>query len=333
MEIIQSLLTRFRRMGALFLIGIFLVIYIAIGIVYFQQGSEQRELEEQIITITRLSLIVAKDLPSDEELRADDEKLREVNLALAPMTDSVAIAKLVSIAEKSGIDVDKDAGKLRISPATVREEKRGGSTYQVLSFTGITVQGDYDKVMAFIRDLDSGETLETMVLKKVTIKEVEVIFVGEEGARRAEFRDVAAAVSAMMADNGLHDIPVPMSRADGVASNLMGDDPDTEETVEGFPDITTLAVDKGYTGTGSPRDGYVLYGHDKISTDDTTTFSIVSYITILTTTYYYTCEADGTVRQFDGANVARVMEYVGSEESKTETVVIVDVDIYTKLQG
>ena len=327
MEIIQALLTRFRRMGVLFLIGIFIIIYIAIGIVYFQQGAGQRELEEQI---TQLSLIVAKPLGSDEELRAEYD---EVNLALAPMTDSDAIEMLVGIAEKSGIDVDKDAGKLRISPATVREEKMGGGTYQVLSFTGITVQGDYDQVMAFIKALDSGEALETMVLKKVTIKPVEVTFVGEEGERRAEFRSVSEAVSAMMDDNGLFRIPNPMSFAGDVATNLMGDDPDTEETVEGFPDITTLAADKGYTGTGSPRDGYVLYGHDKISTDDTTTFSIVSYITILTTTYYYTCEADGTVRQFDVANVAFATEYVGSEESKTETVATVDVDIYTKPQG
>jgi len=312
-------------MGVLIVIGIFLIIYIAIGIVYFQQGPQQRELEEQI---TNLSLIVAKPLGSDEELRAEYD---EVNRLLAPITNSDAIAMLVGIAEKSGIDVAKDAGKLRINPATVREEKRGGGTYQVLSFSNITVQGDYDRVMAFISALDFGETLETMVLKKVTIREVEVVFVDEEGARRAEFRSVAAAVSAMMDANGLFELPNPMSFDGGVATNLMGDDPDTEEMVEGFPDITTLAADKGYTGTGSPGDGYVLYGHHKISTDDTTTFSIVNYITILTTTYYYTCEADGTVRQFDGANVARgATEYVGSEESKLETVVIVDVAIYTK---
>ena len=327
MEIIQALLTRFRRMGVLFLIGIFVIIYIAIGIVYFQQGPEQRELEEQI---TQLSLIVAKPLGSDEELRAEYD---EVNLALAPMTNRAAIAMLVSIAEESGIDVDQDTGKLRINPATVEEEKRGGGTYQVLSFKGITVQGDYDQVMAFISALDSGETLETMVLKKVTIREVEVMFVDEEGDRRAEFRKVALAVSDMMDGNGLFAIPEPMSFTGGVATNLMGDDPDTEETVEGFPDITTLAADKGYTGTDSPRDGYVLYGHYKISTDDTTQFELVNYITMLTTTYYYTCEADGTVRQFDVANVAFATEYVGSEESKLETVATVDVVIYTKPQG
>jgi len=325
MEIIKALLTRFRHMGVLFVIGVFLIIFIALGILYFQQGAQQRELEEQI---TKLSLVVAKPLGSAEKLRAEYD---EVNLALAPMTNIAAVAMLVSIAEKSGIDIGANAGKLRISPATVREEKMGVATYQVLSFKNITVQGDYDKVMAFISTLDSGETLKTMVLKKVAIRQVEVRFVDEEGDRRAEFRNVASAVIDMMDDNGLFGIPNPMRFAGGVATNLMGDDPDTEATVEGFPDITTTAAEKGYIGTGSPRDGYVLYGHHKISTDDTTTFSTVNpYITILTTTYYYTCEADGTVRQFDGASVATATEYLGSEESRIETVAIVDVDIYTK---
>jgi len=311
-------------MGVLFLIGICIIIYIAIGILYFQQGVEQKELEEQI---TSLSLIVNRPLSSDEKLQAEYD---EVNRALVPIADSDAIAMLVDIAEESGIDVDKHTDKLRINPATVKEERRAGATYQVVSFEDIKVQGDYDPVMAFISVLDSGETLETMVLKTVNIRPVEVWFADEEGDRREEFRNVAAAVSNMMDDNGLREIPNPMSFAGGVATNLMGNDPDTEETVEGFPDITTLAAEKGYTGTDSPRDGYVLYSHDKIDPDDTTQFEITQYLAMLTTTYYYTCEANGTVRQFDGANVDRAREYMGSEESKLETVAIVDVVIYTK---
>jgi len=324
MGIIQALLTRFRQAAILFLIGVFLIIYIAIGILYLQQGTQQRELEEQI---TKVSLVVSKPLPSAEKLQAEYD---EVNRALAPMTNIAAVEMLVSIAEASGINIDKDAGKLRIPPATVKEEKVGGGTYQLLTFRNISVQGDYDKVMAFISALDSGETLKTMVLKRVAISPVVVVFKGEEGARRAEFRSVTEAVRDMMDDNGLFEIPNPMNVAGGVATNLMGDDPDTEVVVEGFPDITTTAAEKGYTGTGFPRDGYVLYGHCKISTDDTTQFTAINYISMLTTTYYYTCEVNGTVRQFDRANVDIATEYRDSEESKIETVAIVDVDIYTK---
>ncbi len=181
MEVIKNLLIRFRQSGILVLIGFFLIIYIAFGFVYWQQGSEQKELEEQS---AKISLIVAKPLASKEKLQADYD---EVNSALASITDSDAIAKLVGIAEESGIDVASDSDKLIVPSAAVREEKVGGGTYQVFSFTNISVQGDYGNVMAFISDLDSGETPETktMVLKKVTIKQIEVKGEGE-GETRTE---------------------------------------------------------------------------------------------------------------------------------------------------
>jgi len=323
-EILKKVLARFWPSGALFLGGFFLIIYVALGILFLQQGVQQKEFSKEII---KLNAVLAKPLPSTEELRAEYE---EANRALAPMTDQAAIGIIVGIAEKNGIDTNPDSGKFRVPQATLKGVRMGGSNYQVLSFSNIHVQGDYNSVMAFISDLDSGKTLKTMVLNKVVASGEEVMFTDEEAYRRAEFREVITAVIEMMDDNALSKIPNPMNFAGGVATNLMGDDPDTEEAVEGFPDITTTAIVKLYTGTGSPRDGYVLRRHDKISTDDTTQFETVNYITMLTTKYYYTCEADGTVRQFDGADVFTATEYLGSAESNIQTSATVDVDIYTK---
>ncbi len=337
MGILERLFTRFHRTGALFLIGFFLVLYIAVGFLYIQQGPKQREFEEKT---ARLSGIVAKPLPSADELRAEFDNVTmalafiEVNQVLVPITDTSAIEMLVSIAEKNGIDVDPDpdSGKFLISPASaaVREEKRGGISYQVLSFRNISVQGDHESVMAFISDLDSGNTLETMVLRKVAINQVEVKGEGEEGVRRTEYQDVLSAVIAMMTADNLTEIPNPISYIDGTATNLMGDDPDTEEAVEGFPDIITTAVDRGYTGADTPRNGYVLYEHDRIGPTDNATFTTDNYTTMLRTEYYYTCEADGTVRQFGGPDLATATWYLDTEESWTETVAIVDIDIYTR---
>lgn len=90
------------------------------------------------------------------------------NQALAPMTDQQAIATIVGIAEESGIDV---AGTgLRVPSASRRKVNVGTGSYDVLSFEGISVQGEYDDVMAFISDLESGKTLENMVLKRVGIR-------------------------------------------------------------------------------------------------------------------------------------------------------------------
>jgi len=326
MEIIRNLIITYWRTGLLLLGGLILIIYIALGFLYWQQGGQQADLEKQT---AQLSLVLARPLPSDTELRAEYEK---VNSALAPMTDKNAIAMLVGIAEKSGIDVTPESGKIVVPSVSFGQATVGGGTYQVLSFGSVKVQGVHDSVMAFITDLDSGETLETMVLNSVATSQVAIMYEGEEAERRAEFRMVISAVINMMDDNALSEIPDPMSFAGGIATNFMGDDPDTEGAVEGFPDITTTAAEKGYTGTDSPMGGYVLYEHDRISTDNTTLYETVSYTgDLLTTNYYYTCEADGTVRQFDGASVITATEYLGSEESRPETAVTFSVVIYTRL--
>jgi len=99
----------------------------------------------------------------------------EVNLALAPLAVPDALNMIVSIAKESGIDVDPSSSKFRIpAPSQPRTQKMGEGTYWILSFDRINAQGDYDDVMAFIADLDSGKTLETMVLKRVEVSQVEV---------------------------------------------------------------------------------------------------------------------------------------------------------------
>ena len=173
-ETIRKLITRFWPTGALVLGGFLLIIYIAFGFLYLQQGAKQGELEGQI---AQLSAVVARPLPSSEELQAEYE---ERNRSLTPITDIDAIAMLVNIAEKSGIDTNPDSDKLQVRSASFGKAVVGGNTYQLLSFTDIKVQGDYDNVMAFISDLDSGETLKTMVLKWVTIKQIEVQVRSEE---------------------------------------------------------------------------------------------------------------------------------------------------------
>jgi hypothetical protein len=48
---------------------------------------------------------------------------------------------------------------------------------------------------------------------------------------------------------------------------------------------------------------------------------------VSTTKYYYTVEADGTVRQFDGPDVTIAKEY-----PSIETIATLNVEIYTRPQ-
>ena len=311
----DNLLARIRRMAFVVILGVCLIVYVGLAILYLQQGPKQKDLEEQI---NKTFLIVSKPLPSMDKLQAEYD---EVNLALTPLTVPDVLEIIVGIAEESGIDVDPTSGKFHIPPSSKPQtRKMAVGTYKVISFERITVQGDYNNVMAFLSDLDSGKTKQTMVLRKVKISQVEIRFEGEEADRRAEFREVLSAVSDMMADNDITEIPNPINYEGGTATNDM----------MAFPDIATTAAEKGYTGTDTPKDGYLLNQHDRIFTDNTTEFETTSYITTPTTLYYYTCEADGSVRQFDGPDITIATEYFGSDEVKIETEAILAVDLYTK---
>ena len=314
----ENLFARIRRMGFVVIIGVCLIIYAGLGFVYLQQGPKQADLEEQI---SKTMTIVSKPLPSMEELQA---KYDGVNLALAPVTIPEALQIVVDIARDSGVDVDPGSGKFQIPPPSGPQEKKmGESNYQILSLSGIRVQGEDSSVMSFISDLDSGKTMKTLVLNKVEIKQIEIGLGEGEAARRAEFRDVSASVIEMMANNGLTEIPNPINYDGGTATNDMA----------AFTDNTTTAAEKGYIGTGTPKDGYVLYKHDRVFTDNTTEFETISYITMPTTQYYYTCEADGKVRQFDGPDVATATEYLSSEKVDMETIANLNVVLYTKPGG
>ncbi|MFC1953045.1 hypothetical protein ACFLWR_02820 [Chloroflexota bacterium] len=288
-----------------------------------QQGPIQQEFNKQT---TGLASILANPLVSSDQLKADYEAVIQ---DLAPISSSRAIEMLVSLAEESGINTDKENVKLKVPPASISTATLGGNTYRLLSFSNISVQGDYDSVLAFISALDSDTFLKTLVLTKVITTEIEVAITGEEETRRKEFREVVSAVAEMMEDNDLAIIPNPINFSRGTATSYMGDNPNTSSTIEGFPDISTSVAAKGYGGTGAPKNGYVLFEHDKISLEDITQYESINYYSSLTTEYYYTCEVNGTIRQWDGPNVTTAIEFFDGQNSSIELSAILDVKIYS----
>jgi len=146
---------------------------------------------------------------------------------------------------------------------------------------------------------------------------------GEEEARRVEYNTVRLGVTALMVENGLADIPDPSNAysATGLATNEMDE----------FPDITAPLADKGadvlfVTAAINNNDitaevtGYLLYGNQiviDVNRDGTYDVGVDSINTVNTVStnpleYYYTCEANGDVRQFNSAdlNVATNLDLV-----------------------
>ncbi len=139
---------------------------------------------------------------------------------------------------------------------------------------------------------------------------------GEEEARTVEYNTVRLAVTALMVENGLADIPDP--------SHLFIANAATNDMSE-FPDSTTSLLDKGadvafvaaavaagdIALAADALPGYLLYGHTlviDVNRDGTYDVDIDSINTVNTVstkymTYYYTCDAAGEIRQFDSADL------------------------------
>ena len=138
------------------------------------------------------------------------------------------------------------------------------------------------------------------VLAAVVIPNIgQFIGAGEEEARETEFATVQSAVHSMMVDNAISSFAPAFAYADSVATNNMSI----------FPDSTTTPADKGFivVTVASNKAGYLLYTHD--IADDGSATPTVNYTAMGTSTLYYTCESDGTIRQFDRADIATATEY------------------------
>ena len=131
---------------------------------------------------------------------------------------------------------------------------------------------------------------------------------GEDEARRAEFHDLATAVTALMTENNLSSIPTPAAAntAPCVAGTQAMDAYPDSGSVPASAQKTNDPSGNAYTDGIDPagdKDGYLLFGHDITGNNAQT--ALVNYINFDNTTYCYTIDANGTVHQYlvDGTEV------------------------------
>jgi len=148
------------------------------------------------------------------------------------------------------------------------------------------------------------------VLAAVIIPNVgQFIGAGEEEARETEYTTIQTSVHAMMVDNTISSIPDPaFAFADGAATNSMTAFPDSTSSATVPVAVPGKVTDPGgtnYDYAGGDVAGYLLQNHDKTGGDGAGPY--VDYVGMGTSAYYYTCETDGSIRQF--ADAGLVTEY------------------------
>jgi len=110
---------------------------------------------------------------------------------------------------------------------------------------------------------------------------------GESEAADTELSNVQSAVTAMMVDNQISELPNPVLEAN--ATNNMA----------AFPDTAAVGVNKNTDPNGDTyqafldKDGYILFGHDLWA--DGTTDNLINYVETVNTKGTYYVDSRGTV--------------------------------------
>ena len=124
---------------------------------------------------------------------------------------------------------------------------------------------------------------------------------GEEEAKDTEFANIQSAVHAMMTDNELQTLPAGTFVLVGTRTKSMGAFPSTAVCAAAGEKVLDV-LGASYVAA-TDKDGYLLYGHDRIAADgfgaDNTT--LVNYVAQPTTAYWYYVDASGTVSQSETA--------------------------------
>ena len=164
----KQLKARFWALIMPILIGLFLIIYAGMGVIYFQQQQEQSDLE---VLIDQRQATVSQPVELSEEEKAKYEAAQQAIPTTLVNEDDIRkfredlIEQIQDISEEPQSDVDITSFTYNDG---LKAEKVGESNYQVMLFQ-INIKGDHDNVMAFISILDSMTELKTFVLQGLNI--------------------------------------------------------------------------------------------------------------------------------------------------------------------
>ncbi|MDO8491917.1 MAG: type 4a pilus biogenesis protein PilO [Dehalococcoidia bacterium] len=149
-----------------FVVGVFIIVYVALGMVYFNKENETRGLTSQVL-VMRSAL--GKPLPNTAELqtRLDDVRAEsEAVLAALPSAEQGidVYGALVELGNQGNIEIMR----MEAFPPVVRKDGIGGKT--ILPYA-ITVRGSQEDTLAFVSSLIQGaKLLRGLELTNVSVK-------------------------------------------------------------------------------------------------------------------------------------------------------------------
>jgi len=184
---------------------------------------------------------------------------------------------------------------MELSPEALGYPEEEGETTMDITMTIFAY--DYNKPVSIALPPEAEEAVEVPTFERSTEDELE--------ATDTELANVQIAVIAMMVDNGLWELPNPVT----TATNDMG----------AFPDTSLCGIDKvrdkngNVYVSGKDKDGYVLYQHD--ITGDGTRLGLVDYVVERYTMGTYIVDSSGTVTQTSAGPILEFAELASDDEA------------------
>ena len=177
----NELLTRFKGIWIPLVIGLFLITFIAIGIRYYQQSSEQSELREDISLVSRIASEATRNLKEWE----DRSKLVQEIIPASDLKETDVYAMILNLASETKVQ------SVKITFKSEGQKNILGTVYRTISFS-LTAEGSYNAIQNFLKALDQEPTeLEVLVLNPDQAKRATLVI---EGVRISAAQITSAAI-------------------------------------------------------------------------------------------------------------------------------------------
>lgn len=160
---LKDLPSRLRSLALPLIIGFFLLVLAALGMVYLQKQNEQTNLS---LEISQLKTTLSRPVQTITEFEEEYETIKEA--FPTGLKEKDIIIEVLSIAESLGFDVSIESSNVSITSEKATTEQVGDNEYGVLNFH-VDINSDYERVMDFIREMDSMPTLKTLAVKELSI--------------------------------------------------------------------------------------------------------------------------------------------------------------------
>jgi len=147
------------------IVGVFIIIYASLGMVYYHKHSEKQDLTSQVMLKRS---ILQKAQPDVKELNVQlsqaKAELEEIQMSLPNSGQGIDIYNtLVDLGRKWNVEILN----IQASPAVAPKEGEGGPTLPY----SLTIQGSQNDTLGFISDLIQGrELLQGLELQNINVQ-------------------------------------------------------------------------------------------------------------------------------------------------------------------